>query len=290
MSKILILGCGDIGVRLAVLLKARGHEVTGLRRKPPESCPHPLRFIQGDIAVAGGLAAAGEDFDQIFFMPAPDRKNLESYKKLYAAGLENAQRHFSTRGRNPHWFFISSTSVYGQRYGEWVDETSPAEPDAETARYILAAEHKIRTHRPDSVVVRFSGIYGPRRDRLAKKLLSGDAVQFVPPHYTNRIHQDDCAAVLAFLFERRLRGLLSDHIYLASDDNPAPLWEVMAWMAERLGRPLPAKQRNPSTTFKNKRCANKKLKDLGFQFQYPSYREGYLEILEDTPDRTQTGD
>jgi hypothetical protein len=107
----------------------------------------------------------------------------------------------------------------------------------------------------------------------------GDPIQHHPPYYTNRIHQQDCAGVLAFLFKQRLAGQRLEQCYLASDDDPAPLWDVVTWLAERMHCPPPPVKITGDDAAMNKRCDNRRLKALGYQFRYLSYRKGYLEML-----------
>ena len=280
MAKILIAGCGDIGFRLAEILTRRGHQVVALRRKPPISGTGSTVYRKADITNSRELAQLDSDFDQIFFMPSPDNRNLLAYRAVYQTGLNNLLSRFATLSVRPQWFFVSSTSVYGQSKGEWVDEQSSAEPKTETGKIIRQAEKSVQTDDIRHVIVRFSGIYGPGRERLLKMAAQTPVIQFNPPYFSNRIHQDDCAAVLAFLSELGLAGRPLENCYLASDDDPAPLWSVHAWLTEQLKRPPPIQQEFPTAGHnQNKRCRNQRLKALGYRFMYPSYRDGYLPLV-----------
>ena len=172
---------------------------------------------------------------------------------------------------------VSSTSVYGQSQGEWVDEESIAEPDNISSRLIRLAEQRLTALNPDNIIVRFSGIYGPGREYLLRQALQTPAIQQTPPYFTNRIHQQDCVDVLSFLLEQRLEGRALAQCYLASDDDPAPTWEVMNWLADHLHCPAPTAR--DGEVGMNKRCSNARLKALGYQFQYPSYKDGYLDLI-----------
>ncbi|MGR9116912.1 MAG: SDR family oxidoreductase [Gammaproteobacteria bacterium] len=280
MAKVLIAGCGDIGHRLAELLARQGHQVVGLKRNPPVSDSDHLGYFKADITRPGDLMSLDTDFDLIFFMPTPDYRDVEAYRRVYQLGLSNLITRFAGQGSRPHWFFISSTSVYGQANGEWVDEQSPAEPQTESGTIIRRAEQLLYADDPGHVVVRFSGIYGPGRERLLKMSVQTPVIQYDPPYFTNRIHQDDCAAVLAFLSEQRLTGRPLEACYLASDDTPAPLWDVMTWLAKQMRCPPPIPEsRSTRSQSQNKRCRNQRLKQLGYRFIYPSYQEGYLPLV-----------
>lgn len=112
---------------------------------------------------------------------------------------------------------VSSTSVYGQNQGEWIDEASLTEPEspcralAGSRRTAFMGKH---------CVVRFSGIYGSGRDWLLRRASLGESIQQQSPTFTNRIHTDDCVAVLIFLLQKQLTGELLQSCYLASDDEP----------------------------------------------------------------------
>jgi nucleoside-diphosphate-sugar epimerase len=275
MARLLIVGCGDLGMRLAHVLSDQGHQVTGLKRRPP-SHDHRIRFAAADIATGAGLDALDEDFDQAFFIVTPDGRAESDYRAIYETGLN---RMLARLPRCP-WFFVSSTGVYAQTRGEWVDEDSPAEPRAITSRLIWQAEQRLIASSPDSVVVRFSGIYGPGRESLLRKAAQSPVIQKEPPYFTNRIHQQDCVDVLAFLLNQRLAGRRLEPCYLASDDDPAPLWEVVSWLAERLHCAPPVAETAGADAVMNKRCRNRRLKDLGYQFRYPGYKEGYAELID----------
>ncbi len=274
MAKILIVGCGAIGFELAGVLVAKGHDVTGLKRKPPLSPPGPVRcYVAADISSPASLAGLDSDFTEAFFIVSPDGRTEQSYRAVYETGLNN----LLAKLPNAHWLMVSSTSVYGQSNGEWVDENSVAEPDNITSRLIRQAEQKLMDFNPANIVVRFSGIYGPGREYLLRQAMLAPAIQQTPPYFTNRIHQRDCVGILAFLLEQRLAGKELAQYYLASDDDPAPMWDVMTWLAERLHCPLPVAK--AVDTGMNKRCSNARLKALGYRFQYPGYKDGYLELI-----------
>lgn len=280
MADILIAGYGDIGGRLAALLHAQGHRVTGLKRNPPVEESASIRLIAADLIHAGDLAFLDDTYDWVVYLPTPGDRTPEAYRSVYETGLNNLLNRFETPGRQTRWLFVSSTGVYAQSGGEWVDESSPTEPVSETSRWIYRAEQSLLARRADALIVRFSGIYGPGREHLLRTACSEPEIQYDPPCYTNRIHQDDCAAVLAFLIERGLAGQRLDTIYLASDDDPAPIWEVVSWLARMMTRLQPTPKSAHSPPDQNKRCRNERLKALGFQFKYPSYRDGYRALID----------
>ncbi len=275
MAKILIVGCGAIGSELGGVLAAKGHDVTGLKRKPPRSAPGPIHYAAADISSPVDLTDLDSDFTEAFFIVSPDARNEQSYRAVYETGLVNLLARLS----KTHWIMVSSTSVYGQNRGEWVDEDSAAEPENITSRLILQAEQKLIALNPANIAVRFSGIYGPGREHLLRQARQTPAIQQTPPYFTNRIHQRDCVGVLAFLLEQRLAGKALAQCYLASDDDPAPMWDVMSRLAEGLHCPPPLVKTVDTEAAMNKRCSNARLKALGYRFRYPSYKDGYLELI-----------
>lgn len=282
MAKILIIGCGSIGTQLAELLTAKGHQVVGLKRNPPVSEDTiGIAYFKGDISASETLKALPIDFDFVYFIVSPDGRNQESYEAIYKVGVNNLLAHFSNAETTPQWFFVSSTSVYGQTQGEWVDENSISCPENATSQLIRLAEQRLIALNVDHVIVRFSGIYGPGREYLLRMARQVPAIQQDPPYYTNRIHQTDCVGVLVFLLECRLAKIVLESCYLASDDDPAPTWEVMSWLAERLACSLPSIKAMGQDAEMNKRCNNQRLKALGYQFNYPSFKEGYAKLITD---------
>lgn len=277
MAKILCVGCGDVGGEVAVRLADAGHQVTGLKRHPPKIADK-VNYVAADITVAEQLQNLATDFDTVFFILSPDGGVENSYRAVFETGLDNLLNHFAQAKQSPRWFFTSSTSVYGQSQGEWVDENSPAEPDNPNSQFIRAAERKIMAANPENIVVRFSGIYGEGREYLLRLARQAPEIQKNPPAYTNRIHREDCIEVLLFLFEQQLSGKVLEQCYLASDDNPAPTWNVMSWLAEQMSCPQPT-EKTSNLKAMNKRCDNQRLKKQGYQFRYPTYKEGYLPLV-----------
>ncbi|MBV1932807.1 MAG: SDR family oxidoreductase [Porticoccaceae bacterium] len=280
MAKVLIVGCGDIGLGLVEVLIAEGHEVSGIKRAPLAKDVPGLKLILADITVEDELNKLPSDFDQVFFILTPGAREEQSYRHIYLQGINNILAYFADAEREPHCLFVSSTSVYGQNAGEWVDEDSATDPSSQTAKVLLQAEKNILKAGASNTIVRFSGIYGPGREGMIKRVQSAVPVQYDPPYYTNRIHRDDCVGVLAYLFAMRLKGAALENTYLASDVDPAPLGDIVDYLAEKLNCPIPPpKSELEQTLSQNKRCSNKRLNDLGYSFRFLSYRDGYRLLL-----------
>lgn len=280
-QRVLIAGCGKIGSALAQMLVALGHEVTGLRRSPDHGSPG-VRCLQVDLTDPAQCRAITDSYDAVFYILTPGGRTPDAYRNAYLLGQQNLMQRLAELGPMPHWTLVSSTSVYGQQAGEWVDETTPTDPTSATAAVLLQAEKWLRSQLIRHTIVRFAGIYGPGRMMLIKQACSGQPVAKQPPVYTNRIHQVDAVGALAFLLQHRLTGAEQEDIYLVCDDNPATQWEVMTWLAEQLGLPEPPALTASPDAPQNKRCSNRRLKQLGFRWRYPDFRMGYAEMLADS--------
>ena len=283
MARCLIAGCGYVGEALGVRLASEGHTVLWpapartapaaghrCRSKPTSPCPRAWSIFR--IAL-----------DTIFYLASPGGAEDALYRSAYVDGQRHLYEALARRGQRPRRvLFASSTAVYGQRDGEWLDESSPTEPVDFRGRRLLEAESLLaKTAFIPGISVRFGGIYGPRRSSLIESVRSGRAVvRADAPHYTNRIHRDDCVGVLRHLMQLEA----PEPLYLGVDGEPADEAAVLRWLAGVLGAPEPrvvaaalrprARERRSS-----KRCRNDRLLASGYRFLYPSFREGYRAIL-----------
>ena len=272
MARILVVGAGDIGGHLAQKLVDSGHEVWGLRRSD-KPIAEGVQLIQADVAELETLIDLPA-VDIVVYSVASPVFSKEGYHTYYYKGLRNVLR--AVKPNNPQRiFFVSSSSVYHQMDGEWVDETSELSPTSFAGKEMLAAEQALLRDKLPGTVVRLTGVYGPGRNRMIEQAKQGGHCDPEPPVWTNRIHRDDCVGVLQMLIERQLNGDVLDDIYLATDDEPATLFEVLEWMKDRIGDVDDDHDLPEATRRANRRCSNQRLKALGYQFHYPNYRKGY---------------
>lgn len=278
----LIAGCGYVGAELGRRLVAAGHQVWGLRRRPA-ALPAGVALLQADLAQPATLRDLPPRLDGVVYAAAADRGDDDAYAAIYHHGLAHLLDALVARGQRPRRvIFVSSTSVYGQAHGEWVDESSPAEPERALSRHLLAGETLLAQSPFPGTAVRLSGIYGPGRTRLIEQVRNGHArLQGGPPAFTNRIHRDDCAGLLAHLLT--LGG--AQALYLGSDSDPASQDEVLRWLAAQLGITLPPPGEAAATEARhhsgqNKRCSNRRLLASGYRLIYPTFREGYGALLQ----------
>ena len=272
MSKkdILVVGPGYVGGPLATLL-TQNYLVSCLNRAG--GADKNIKWISYDFLGRDDLVLP--EFHRIFFLPAAKSRETHIYRDVYLNGLKKVLG--SQASPDSKCIFVSSTSVYGENAGTWVKEEDAQLSDprlGERQRILLEAEAFALKH--NSMVVRFGGIYGPGRTSMIKRLTQ-TPMESVQPSYTNRIHKDDCVRLLAFLNEKGSWG----EAYNGVDDDPACKTLIAAWVHKTLGisaQDLPRSSFKPSDNL-NKRISNQRIKNLGFRFTYPSFREGYSNLI-----------
>lgn len=289
MARILIAGCGYVGAELARRLRSAGHDVVGWRRRAAPGSGAVSVDVTDRVAVARALGHA-TGFELIVYAVGAERGDEASYRRAYLEGLVALRDGVAAAGRSPRWVcFTSSTSVYHQDSGEWVDEASPTQPDSFRGRILLEAERILREGFAATTALRLGGIYGPGRTRLAARVRDREpTLEPGPPRYTNRIHRDDAAGVLAQLAGWALAGREVPELLLGVDDEPATQRAVLTWLAEQLGVPLVERAPGAATGAASrrpgsKRCRNDRLRAAGYAFKYPNFRDGYRAVLGSDP-------
>ena len=170
-TKILVAGCGKLGGRIAQALVGRAQGF-GLRRDI-RRIPSGVTGIAADLSRPGSLRPALPDaLDVVIYCLTPSQYDEAGYRTAYVTGLRNL---IDALGSRPltRLLFISSTSVFAQNDDSWVDENSPADPDRFTGQQILQGERTALNSGHPATVVRFSGIYGPSRQRFLEEVLEG---------------------------------------------------------------------------------------------------------------------
>ena len=227
-------------------------------------------------AIESTLPAA----DVVVYAVAAGRRDEGAYRRAYVEGVCALLDVLERRPEPPRRvFFVSSTSVYGERGGAWIDETAPLAPRGFAGESLVAGERRMLVSPLSATVVRFAGIYGPGRGWMIERARAGADCAGDPPKFTNRIHRDDCAGVLAHLIGTD--GACED-VYIGVDDAPVEECEVLEWLAERLGAPAPRRGRAAEGRVgqgSGKRCSNARLRASGYRFRYPTWREGYAAVL-----------
>jgi len=282
-NSVLFVGCGDIGVRSGVRLLAKDWQVAGLRRDPT-SLPEGFMPCAGDYTESGTLDFIAELQPQYIVATFnPSDRSEEGYFRGFAGGAQNLLVGLG-RHRPRLILLVSSTRVYSENAGGWVDEAAALAVHDPRARAIIAAEQTLLESVHPVSVVRFAGIYGYPGGRLLERIKRGELSPREPQRFSNRIHRDDCAGFLCHLLECADSGQLLAPVYNGVDDLPAPQFEVDSWLAAALAQrvtlaePQLGEAHNPLVSV-NKRCSNHLLHASGYELEYPDYRTGYKVVL-----------
>jgi nucleoside-diphosphate-sugar epimerase len=268
--RVLIAGCGDLGVRIGRCLSAAS--VYGLRRRVAD-LPGSLMPVQADLLNGAGFSALPRDIDTLIYAPTPAARTESAYRSIYVDALARLIEALPQPAAELRLIYVSSTAVYGQNAGELVDEHSASVASAFNGQILLQAETLAHASVADCVAVRLSGLYGPDRHWLLRRVQAGEAIAN-GVHWTNRIHLDDAAALVA-----RLANLARvPACVIGVDDAPVPEHEVLDWMAGRLGLP-PLPRRLEPATVSGKRLCNHLSRSLGWQPRYASFQDGYIDVL-----------
>lgn len=279
-KSVLIVGCGDLGERAGSLLLDAGWSVTGLRR---DTSKLPARFagLAADYAAADADLSALEALVPGFVLLTlkPAGGGVEGYQ----AGFTRAVRavlHGLGAHRPTGILMVSSTRVYAEAEGGWVDDDSALTTDDPAALAIIDAERLLFDSPHPASVVRSSGIYGDPDGFLLRRILRGELCPESPVRYGNRIHRDDLGGLLACLLQQWAAGIAPAPRMIAVDNRPAPQFEVETWLAQALG--LTRWQAGASTPRGggHKRCRNLALTACGYVLRYPDYRAGYSAVLQ----------
>ncbi len=274
----MIAGAGYVGVRLGQTLAARGDEVFAVRRSIA-GLPRGVTAVAADLLDRSALSALPGRWDAVVFCAGPGESTPAAYRRTYLEALGTVLDALSEKSARV--VFTSSTAVYAQSDGSWVDETSPAEASHFSGAIVLEAEALLRARRPDAVSLRLGGIYGPGRASLVAAVRRGEAtITETDRRYVNRFHVDDCAGALAHLI-----GLSAPQaLYLGVDDEPTSRRDVLFWLSDRLGAPAPAEAPGPDERARrgggNKRCSNARLKSSGYALSFSTFRGGYAAVID----------
>ena len=275
--RVLIAGYGYVGQLLGQLLRADGHQVWGIKRKHQHNIADHL--IQKDILEVDDQDLPEVDF--VVYCPSSDAREAPAYQRIYADGAHHILSVYEKRSHQPRFIYVSSTRVFEQKHGQWVDEHSPCAGKDPLAKIILSGEDRVMNSPLNHMVVRCSGIYGSNRHYLLDALQQGNARLCHSLRFSNRIHTLDCARVLYHL----MRIKYNERLYIASDSEPTPINTIVSWLSATTGLPLPEDRDHhspePGDTLSNKKLNNARLLHTGFRFEYANYRQGFKQILQD---------
>jgi nucleoside-diphosphate-sugar epimerase len=276
MSTLLSLGHGYSARALARCLVPQGWRVIGTTRNPKKAEAFRAEGVE-PLMWPGDLGAALAEATHILCSAAPDAQGDPFLRAVPGIAQSKAQ-----------WVgYLSTTGVYGDHDGGWVDETTPLTPQSDRGRQRVLAEGQWKATGLPVHVFRLAGIYGPGRGPF-EKVRDGTARRIIKPRQVfSRIHVDDIAQVL----EASIRQPNPGADYNVCDDNPCPPDEVIGYAARLLGMPeppaVPFEEVAPTMTpmalgfySESKKVRNDRIKaELGVKLLYPDYPQGLAALL-----------
>ncbi len=280
----LIFGCGYLGTRVARRWRETGEQVFVVTRSPQRAAQLAAIGLTPWVADVLRPESLGDlpRAETVLYAIGYDRTSGVSREQLYVGGLRAALSALpADTGR---LIYVSSTGVYGQADGGWVDEESNCEPTREGGRACLAAENLLNAHPlgQRAIVLRMAGLYGPGRVPNMADIRAGRPIAVAADGYLNLIHVDDAAGIVLTAEQRAA----PPRTYLVSDGHAVERRAYYQELAKLLGAPPPQVRRAPADSPAAKRAAGDKrirnarlLAELGVTLRYPSYRQGLAAIL-----------
>ena len=275
MTTLLSLGHGYTSSALAARLVPLGWTVIGTCRDPARADILRAAGVE-PLLLPADLSAALARASHVLAAAAPDAEG-DPFLRMAGAAL---------RAAHPRWVgYLSTTAVYGDHQGAWVDEVTPINPQSLRARQRVQAEEAWLATGLPVHIFRLAGIYGPGRGPF-EKVRDGSARRIIKPGQVfSRIHVADIAETLLASIRRPNPGT----IYNVCDDDPAPAEDVLSHAAHLLGLPEPpaipydeAEMTPLARSFyaESKRVRNERIKaELGVTLRYPDYRAGLADLL-----------
>lgn len=266
----LVVGCGYLGERVARFWRDAGDDVYATTRgdRADALSRAGLRPLKMDVTHGPALGPLPV-VDTVVFAVGRDRRSRATMLDIHVTGLRSLLDTLPVS--TGCVIYVSSTGVYGQDAGEWVDEESVCEPVSEGGKACLSGERLLIAHARgrDALVLRLAGLYGPGRVPRGADLTAGRPIAGPPDAYLNLIHVEDAAAAVV---AAAASGPVTARTYAVSDGHPPTRGEYAGWLATQLGVPPPVFEAGSGL---GKRVRNARaVHELGLRLKYPSYREG----------------
>ncbi|MGD9647578.1 MAG: SDR family oxidoreductase [Pirellulales bacterium] len=284
----LIVGCGYLGARVARRWLATGERVWTVTRSTERAArlrDEGLEPVVADVTAPATLAALAKlpPLDTVLYAVGFDRRATRTRRQVYVEGLRNVLTALASDVRR--FLYISTTGVYGQHHGQWVNEETPCAPTREGGQVALEAEHLLLASALGnrSIRLRLAGLYGPGRVPRQQDLAAGQPIAAPRDGYLNLIHVDD--AVDTVLAAERL-NVPPPRLYVVADGQPPLRRDYLAEVARLVGGPAPTFVEPAADSPTAERADGDKrvdsaqlLAELNLRLNYPSYREGLAAIL-----------
>jgi nucleoside-diphosphate-sugar epimerase len=276
---VLIAGCGFVGLPLARNFVGAGwetHAITASESSAAQLSGEPFQVYALDIRERGAFRQLERSrFDRVIHCASSRHGTVSDYEAIFFEGTRNILANVNC-GR---LIFTSSTSVYAQTDGIWVDETSEAEPERATGRVLRKTEDLVVS--TGGTVARLAGLYGPGRCVPLQKLLDGNAIiEGDGTRVMNMLHQSDAAAALQFLAGTETTGMFN-----VTDNLPVTQADWYRYVCDILGKALPSNgspDLNRKRGWTSKRVSNQKLRALGWKPLYATFKQGVRSLVDPT--------
>jgi nucleoside-diphosphate-sugar epimerase len=249
-------------------------------RRNPAGLPEEFLGYAADYTRPGDLDFIAElDPDYVVTSFTPSQRDTQGYEQGFVASTQLLLEALDTCSVR-QLVFVSSTRVYAEREGGWVDESSPLVRDDAAGVAIVRAESLLDDAPFASVRLRFGGIYGDPHGRLLRRIATGELCPESPVSFSNRIHRIDAARSIVHCLSLAEAGVELARSYNGVDSLPAPQYEVEHWLATQMGLAQGALRfTGKRMSVGHKRCRNTALRSTGFEFEFPDYRAGYRQVL-----------
>jgi len=288
VMRVLIVGCGYVGLALGKELVLQGHEVCGVRRSAAAESQFAAAGIQplvADITQPASLEGISGVFDWVVNTVSSSRGASDTYREVYLEGTRNLVA-WLAHAPPKKFVYTSSTSVYGQTDGSAVKESSPTSPGTQTGQLLVETEQVLMRafaeQKFPAIILRVAGIYGPDRGHLFQQFLRNEAKIFGKgDRIINMVHLDDLVGVILAALKSGRPG----DVYNVVDEEPVAQIHFFRWLSETLGKWMPPPAEEGQEAGKrgrtNKKVQSRKIRmELGYAFRYPTFRQGYTaEIL-----------
>lgn len=276
MYRILVVGGGYLGQEIAASFVRKKQKVWATTRRAERAEAFKKLGIE-PLILDLTKPQSFHEIPSVHFVvlcPAPDENDVKAYEDLYLQGIKNFLLAYPSHARPFLMVYISSTGVWGKSVQGVVDEMILPMPDTEKSKILLAAEEQVLTSGYATAILRLSGIYGPGRNWI-HRIRENRLPQQIPDRYANMIHRDDVAEMMPQFFKNAQVG----QVYVATDDEPILRSEFCFWLSEKMNFKFP-ENLFVKTEDVGKRCLNDKLRSLGIELKYPTFREGYQSLLD----------
>ncbi|MDC0423385.1 sugar nucleotide-binding protein [Methylophilaceae bacterium] len=274
-EKLLIVGCGKLGQKVGNVLSKK-FDITGIKRKKLNKVINfnilELNIFNKEFAKKIKLINP----DYIIYAVAADKQTKDSYQDAYVNGLRLSIDAALMCEKMKHFFFISSSRVYGQKTNNFMSELTKPLPNDFGGRALLKGEQLLENTPLSSTTLRLSGIYGNTRSHMLK--LAKNPEDWPDSNrWTNRIHEDDVTNFISYILDK-VNEMPIEPLYLLTDNVPTPIYDVLNWIRSELN--LPIHQKISQEKLYGKKLRSKIVPELSFDFTYSDYRNGYTSIVD----------